>query len=99
MRHLPLLILLCFGLPEMAHAVDVPVPVTIVKPARRDMVRWIKLPGSVEADAEVTLYAKVSGFMKDLKVDAGDKIKPGDVIGRLDAPEYDQEVKLAEAQL
>lgn len=76
-----------------------PIMVSTAKVERRDVVRWIKLPGNVEADAEITLYAKISGFLKDFKVDVGDSVKPGDVIGRLDAPEYEQDVKLAEAQL
>jgi multidrug efflux pump subunit AcrA (membrane-fusion protein) len=74
-------------------------PVTVTKPSRRDINRWIKLPASVEADAEVTLYAKVSGVLKDFNVDVGDRVKPGQLIGKLDAPELEQDVKYQEAQL
>ena len=68
-------------------------------PAHRDIVRWVRLPASVEPDAEVTLYAKVSGFLKDFNVDVGDRVKPGQVIGKLDAPELEQDVKYEEAQV
>lgn len=75
-----------------------PTAVSLLKPERRDVTRWIRLPATVAADAEVTMYAKVSGFLKDFKVDIGDQVRPGQVIGALDAPEYEQDVKLAEAQ-
>jgi RND family efflux transporter MFP subunit len=76
-----------------------PISVSIIKPEKRDVSRWLRLPGSVEADAEVTLYAKVSGYLKDFNSDVGDVVKPGQLIGRLDAPELEQDVKMAEAQL
>lgn len=76
-----------------------PTAVATLKPERRDVTRWIRLPATVAPDSEVTLFTKVSGFLKDFQVDIGDRLRPGQVIGRLDAPEYEQDVKLAEAQL
>lgn len=76
-----------------------PAAVATLTPQRRDVTRWIRLPASLAADAEVTLYAKVSGFLKDFQADIGDRLRQGQVIGRLDAPELEQDVKLAEAQL
>ncbi|HLX65057.1 MAG TPA: efflux RND transporter periplasmic adaptor subunit [Planctomycetota bacterium] len=70
-----------------------------VKPERRDVVRWINIPGNTEALVELPLYARASGFLCDFKLDIGDSVKPGQPIGRIDAPELEQDVKLAEAQL
>lgn len=81
-----------------SHAESVAPKVSLVQPQRRDLMKWIKLPATVEADAEVMLYAKVSGFLKDFTVDVGDLVKPGQLIGKLDAPELEQDVLLAEAQ-
>ncbi len=72
--------------------------VDTVKPQRRDLTRWIEIPGNTEAAVNVELYARVPGFLRDFKLDIGDTVKPGDTIARIDAPELEQDVKLAEAQ-
>ena len=72
--------------------------VEIVNPQRRDLTKWIEIPGNTEAAVSVELFARVPGFLRDFKLDIGDTVKPGDVIARIDAPELDQDVKLAEAQ-
>lgn len=72
--------------------------VETVKPQRRDLTKWIEIPGNTEAAANVELFARVSGFLRDFKLDIGDTVKPGDIIARIDAPELEQDVKLAEAQ-
>lgn len=75
------------------------VSVSVAKPSRRDVTHWLSLPAFVEADAEITLTARISGLLKGFSCDVGDRVKPGQVIGHLDAPELEQDVKLAEAQL
>ena len=76
-----------------------PRAVTTTRPRRRDVNQWIKLPATVEADSEVTIFAKVSGYLEDFNLDVGDIVKPGQTIGKLDAPELAEDVKLAEGQL
>ena len=93
------LILSLFAVCQVLWSAELAQTVSVVKPERRDVTRWLRLPAYVEADAEVTIYAKVSGFLKDLSVDVGDIVKPGQLIGRLDAPELEQDMMLAEAQL
>jgi RND family efflux transporter MFP subunit len=76
-----------------------PIQVTVAKPTHRDVTRWLKLPADVEPDAEITFYAEVSGFLTGLSVDIGDMVRPGQVIGHIFAPDLEQDVKLAEAQV
>jgi len=73
------------------------VEVRILKPTRQDVVRKIVLPGNVRADLEVTLYAKVTGFLKAITKDRGDKVKAGELIATLEIPEMISEIEHARA--
>lgn len=80
------------------------VPVT--SPRRGDIHRFVTLPGSLRANQQVTLHAKVPGYLKAIKVDKGDAVKAGQLLAELDLPEitaerarHDAEVRLAQAEL
>lgn len=55
------------------------------------------LMGETCAYLNVTLYAKVSGFLKEVKVDKGDKVSAGDLLAVIDSPELDQQYDAAVA--
>lgn len=59
--------------------------------------RDFTLPGDVRGFEQVTLYAKVSGYLKEIRVDKGDAVKKGQIIGILESPETEQEVLAAQA--
>ena len=44
-----------------------------------------------------TLYAKVSGFLKDVRVDKGDSVEDGQLLARIESPETNQQYAAAEA--
>lgn len=46
--------------------------------------------GETRAYQSVTLYAKVSGYLKSLRVDKGDSVKQGEVLAVIESPETDQ---------
>jgi len=71
--------------------------VKIVKPARHDVTRKVVLPASVRADAEVTLYAKVTGYLKTITKDRGDRVKAGELLALLEIPEMIPEIAHAKA--
>jgi membrane fusion protein (multidrug efflux system) len=73
------------------------VKVKTVKAIRQDIVRKVVLPASVRADSEVTLYAKVTGYLKTITKDRGDKVKAGELIARLEIPEMISEIAHAKA--
>jgi membrane fusion protein (multidrug efflux system) len=54
--------------------------------ATRDVI----VQGDAEPWATVTLYAKVSGYLKRITVDKGDNVHQGDVIADVESPETDQ---------
>jgi len=65
-----------------------PVNVQTTLPKRGEIVRTITLPTfRVLALQEATLYAKVSGYLKTLKVDKGDAVQEGQLLAEIEVPE------------
>jgi RND family efflux transporter MFP subunit len=81
------------SVPETRTAVRV----KTVKPTRQEFARKVTLPASVRADAEVTLYAKVTGYLKTITKDRGDRVKAGELIALLEIPEMTSEIAHAKA--
>ncbi len=88
-----------------AKPVETPVEVNAVHPHRGEVSRFINLPGEVRPLYEVTLFAKVDGYLDKLTVDKGDSVKAGDLIADIDVPElranlvkYKAELELAQAE-
>lgn len=88
-----------------AQAADAPkaVEVKIARPARGEILRYVTLPGTVKANQQATLYAKVGGYLTTLTVDKGDTVKAGQALGEIEVPEllaervkYEAEFKVAE---
>jgi membrane fusion protein, multidrug efflux system len=51
------------------------------------ITRSIVLPAQVIPFQQATLYAKVSGYLKNISVDKGDKVAAGAVLARIEIPE------------
>ncbi len=64
-----------------------PVNVKLVQPRKGDVNRNVSLPASVIANQQVTLYSKVTGYLKTISVDKGDEVKKGDLLAEIEAPE------------
>jgi len=59
--------------------------------------RTITQPGEVRSFTEVTLYAKISGYLKKINVDKGDNVRAGQVIATIESPETDRIYQASEA--
>jgi membrane fusion protein, multidrug efflux system len=55
--------------------------------------------GSAEADEEVDISFKVAGTLRERPVTVGDRVEPGDLLGKLDGRDFSVAVKEAEARL
>jgi len=73
------------------------VRVKTVKPSRQEIARKVVLPASVRAESEVTLYAKVTGYLRNITKDRGDRVKAGELIALLEIPEMIAEIAHAKA--
>lgn len=60
--------------------------------------RHLALLGEARPFAEVTLYAKVSGYLKSVRVDRGDLVHRGEVLATIESPETDRALSGARAE-
>jgi len=71
-----------------------------VAPAERtELSENISLVGSLRAKQQVDVAPKVGGRLTELRVDLGDSVRTGQLIGRLEDDEIRQQVRRAEAAL
>lgn len=61
--------------------------------------RTVVVTSEVRANQHATLYAKVSGYLRDIAVDKGDRVRKGDLLATLESPETDEAVVTARAEL
>jgi len=73
--------------------------VEMVEAAAGPKSRTIKLLGDVRSAATVTLYAKISAYLKSINVDKGDKVTAGQILAELDSPELEQQFAAASNDL
>lgn len=57
------------------------------------------LPGSTEAFEAANIYSRTSGYIAKRYVDIGDRVKAGDLLAEITAPELDHQIAQAEATL
>jgi RND family efflux transporter MFP subunit len=73
--------------------------VAVALPDTRSKRTTIDLPGRLEAYSQAQLYARVSGYLKEWKADIGTPVKAGQLLAEIDAPDLDQQIMQAEADL
>jgi RND family efflux transporter MFP subunit len=71
----------------------------LVRPRRLTVARHVQTNATLEAFEQTDLFAKVSGYLSDVRVDIGDHVKAGQVLSVIDVPEMGQELAEARAQL
>ena len=54
--------------PALAFSADLP-EIKATHPMRGEITRFVTLPGTIRANQQATLYAKVPGYLKSLAVD------------------------------
>ncbi|MGZ3273784.1 MAG: efflux RND transporter periplasmic adaptor subunit [Caulobacteraceae bacterium] len=81
-----------------ADARSVPVVRTIA-PTVSAAAEGLELPGQLQAYNEAPIYARVPGYLKSWSQDIGARVKAGQVLAVIDAPELDQELAQAQANL
>jgi len=76
-----------------------PVKVQVIHPKRGELVQEVFGTGTLEAKVVVALSAKITGKVTAVLVDQGDTVAEGQVVARLEATDYENSVKVAEAAL
>jgi len=73
--------------------------VNLVKPIQGSTEEDIVLPGTIAAYNTGTIYARASGYVTDWTQDIGAHVKRGQVLATIDAPDLDQQLAQARANL
>ena len=74
-------------------------PTKLAKVERGDLVKSVVATGKVEPITKVEIKSKASGIVKKLYIEAGDRVKAGQVLAELDRVEMEAQVRQSEAQL
>jgi RND family efflux transporter MFP subunit len=85
-------------LQEWTEAQATPV-VAVAPPDTRGKNTTFSLPGRLEAYTQAQIYARVTGYLKKWDADIGTPVKSGQLLAELDAPDLDQQIMQAEANL
>src|SRR5438067_519092 len=86
------------ALREETDRLAVPV-VTVVHPQREAPSEEVVLPGNIQAFIDAPIYARTSGYLKKWYADIGTHVKEGQLLGEIEAPEVDQQLQQARADL
>jgi len=89
----------CGNKSQTASSAAEAVPVSLAEAKMGRLSRGDILAGKVVAAAEVNLVPKMTGKVAEVPVDVGDRVRAGQVVLRLDAPELEAAVRQAEAAL
>jgi RND family efflux transporter MFP subunit len=85
-------------LSEWTENQAVPV-VAVATPDTRGKLTTIVLPGRLEAYSQAQIYARVSGYIKTWDADIGMPVKAGQLLAEIDAPDLDQQIMQAQADV
>lgn len=81
-----------------ANAAETPAA-TVVAAARGSIVHRLNLAGQFQPYQVVDVHAKVSGYIRHIYVDIGDRVHQGQVLAVLEVPELDAQLRGTVAEL
>ncbi len=73
--------------------------VAVVRPKLTGATESIDLPGNTQPLIDAPVYARTSGYVKAWYTDIGTRVKAGQVLAEIDAPEVDHQLQQARADL
>ncbi|QHP72014.1 efflux RND transporter periplasmic adaptor subunit [Bradyrhizobium sp. LCT2] len=73
--------------------------VAVTQPNAKALNASLDLPGRLEAYYRAPIFARVSGYLKSWSADMGARVKAGQVIAEIEAPDLDQQLLQARADL
>src|SRR4029077_5170175 len=83
---------------DAAKKPDAPV-VAVTKATNEDMTRVMTLTAEFRPYQEIDVMAKVAGYIKQINVDAGDRVKQGQLLAVLEIPEMADDLRRAQASV
>ncbi len=83
---------------QLAQVPAVAPVVRVVSPVQAPKLQKVSFPATVKPVNQATLFARSNGFVRSLAVDLGDRVKKGQVLAQLDAPELAASLTQAKAR-
>jgi RND family efflux transporter MFP subunit len=78
-----------------AEDLHAPPTVAVAKVMREDLSRKVTIEAEFRPYVEVELHAKVSGYVNQMNVDFGDKVKAGQLLATIEVPELQDQLRNA----
>ena len=72
--------------------------VSVIRPGRVDLVESVNLLGTLEPAASADVVPRVTGYLGSVSVDVGDRVRRGDVLAQVSAPDLEAALARAGAQ-
>jgi RND family efflux transporter MFP subunit len=73
--------------------------VNVSRVTRSEVNSFLVLPGNIQAVTEAPILARATGYIRKRYVDIGDRVKAGEVVAEVEAPELDQQILQAVAAI
>ena len=91
--------LLFVFLRKAALPATAPRSAAVVDVTRGSLASSLTVAGQFQPYQEVDLHAKVSGYIRWIKVDIGDRVRIGEVLANLEVPELQDQLHAAQAEV
>jgi RND family efflux transporter MFP subunit len=75
------------------------VPVEVVKAQRQPIAQYFETQGTLEAEQEVDLVARMAGPIVEMKTEEGQRVRQGDLLARMDDRELQAQLKVSQVRL
>lgn len=80
------------------NGADAPIA-PVVRVTRQNLSDTLEIASEFQPFQEIDVYAKVSGYIKQLNVDWGSHVRQGDILAVLEVPELEQQLQVDEASV
>jgi multidrug efflux pump subunit AcrA (membrane-fusion protein) len=87
------------GTATAVSAASEPPRVAVARVTRANLSRDVALTAEFEPFQEIDVMAKVSGYIREIKVDIGDRVRQGQVLAVLEIPEMQDDLARAAASI
>lgn len=71
------------------------ITVAVTKVLQEDLSQTLTLAAEFRPEQEIDLHAKVAGYVREIKVDVGDRVRQGQLIAMLEVPEFKDDLMQA----
>ena len=81
--------------PASSSASSEAITVAVTKVQQEDLSQTLTLAAEFRPEQEIDLHAKVAGYVREIRVDVGDRVRQGQLIATLEVPEFKDDLMQA----